>query len=317
METVTCPLCESAAADPIVTTRSFVHPAPGKEHEGFTIVRCHTCGLMYTNPRPSERDISAYYAGYSVHRIPLSVAVDAAPALPEPSGWQRWLGLRDPGLPDLPAGTRALEVGCATGAYLASLACRGWVLTGLEPSPEAAAYARDVRGLDVRCGTIETVAFPAGSFDAAYAWHVVEHFAHPLRTLRAIHRVLKPGGLLCISIPNAGALEARILGRFWAGWDVPLHYCHYTPATISTMLERAGFAVSGVIHQRDVANIVQSLGAVIGNREAFRFLSRPLLDFGEEGPRDARIRTLTKPLALALAVLRQGGRITVVAHRSL
>jgi len=316
VEFASCVLCDAESTAHVVTTQSYVHPAPGRGGERFAVVRCRSCGLMFTNPRPTEDEIGPYYVGYSVHD-PGDQAADVplAPRPRAPGLLARALGLGNPGLPELPAGARVLEIGCAAGAFLASLRDRGWCLEGIEPSPTAAAYARDVRGLDVRCGTIETVDLPEAAFDLVFAWHVVEHFAHPVRTLTAIRRVLKPGGLLCLSLPNAGAIEARIFGSYWGAWDPPLHYYHFTPASISAVLEKAGFAVTDIQHQRNVANIAQSLGAFLRDRRAGSALGRYLLRFGEGVPHEATITAVTKPLAVLLAAMRQGGRITVVGRR--
>ncbi|MGH2830104.1 MAG: class I SAM-dependent methyltransferase, partial [Actinomycetota bacterium] len=78
---------------------------------------------------------------------------------------------------------RLLDVGCATGAFIAAAAADGWRVAGLEVSGEAASRAR-AAGLDVREGTLAAGAFAGEAFDAITAWHVVEHLVDPVEDLR-------------------------------------------------------------------------------------------------------------------------------------
>jgi 2-polyprenyl-3-methyl-5-hydroxy-6-metoxy-1,4-benzoquinol methylase len=315
METVACALCGSNEATPVVDVHNVLRPAPPGQTDHFTVARCRVCGLMFTNPRPDEREIADYYRGYSVHKVP--AAPSTIRPVPRPqrprSVLRRWLG--DPGLPEIAEGSHVLEIGCATGAFMAAIADRGWQVKGIEPSAEAAAYARDVRGLDVLCGTVESVPLAAASFDMIYAWHVFEHLAHPTRTLRVIRDVLKPGGILCLSMPNAAAIERHLFGRYWAAWDVPVHYYHYTPVTISAILKKAGFEVTGIAQQRNVANILQSVGVLVKSVPGLASAGLYLRQFGEGVPYEDRVTTLLKPVAVGLAAIGQGGRMTVTARR--
>lgn len=315
METVACALCGSHASTPVIRSLNRMWPAPGRELEEFTVVRCRACGLLYTNPRPTEAEIGPYYEGYPYRRASGPPApVPPAPRAAEPGALARLLRLGNPGLPELPPGSRVLEVGCATGTFMVSLADRGWHLSGIEPSPDAAAYARDVRGLDVTCATIASVPFADGTFDLVYGWQVVEHFAHPADALGTIRRLLKPGGTVCLSLPNAGALERRVFGRHWSAWHLPVHYYHYTPATIAAMLVKAGFERPSVQHQRNISNLLQSAGLASPGIPMLRGLVEYLRRFGDGVPHEAAVGRALRPLAVLLAAAGQGGRMTVTAR---
>ena len=110
---------------------------------------------------------------------------------------------------------RALELGCATGAYLGRLESAGWAVVGVEPGMEAAASAVE-SGFHVYCGTLDTCDLSKeGAFDLAAAWMVLEHVPDPRGTLRQLFNLLVPSGTLLFSVPNAGCWEAGFFGRQW------------------------------------------------------------------------------------------------------
>ena len=134
-----------------------------------------------------------------------------------------------------------LDVGCWTGSFLVAARERGWSGRGVEPSGWAAARAR-ARGLDVVDGHFEDLRIEPASLDLAAACDVVEHLADPAGALRAMAAALRDGGLLYLTVPDAGSLVARALGRRW--WSVmPMHIQYFTRASMEAMLAGAGFTV--------------------------------------------------------------------------
>src|ERR1019366_7639872 len=121
--------------------------------------------------------------------------------------------------------------------------------------------ARDVFHLDVSAVDVEDLGVAGARYDAVILWHVAEHLHEPGATVRAIARLLRPGGVLLIAVPNFGSPEA-VLGR--AGWfhlDVPRHLVHFTPSTLTAILEAAGFQPVKVTHlvpEYDLFSFVQT-----------------------------------------------------------
>jgi hypothetical protein len=82
-----------------------------------------------------------------------------------------------------------------------------------------------------------------GPFDLVCLWHALEHDYAPLRTLRRLKALTRPGGALLVEVPDYDSLSRRLQGSSWAGLHTPRHTTVYTPRTLRAMLERAGWRV--------------------------------------------------------------------------
>lgn len=144
------------------------------------------------------------------------------------------------------AGT-VLDVGCGCGEVLAALRDAGLACEGVEPSAEAAAQAR-VAGHTVHQATLAELAeAPAnlGRFGAAVMLNVLEHVRDPEGFLRDTLRLLRPGGLLVIRVPNdftdfqAAAWQATDAKRRW--WVArPDHINYFNFASLRSLLGSLG-----------------------------------------------------------------------------
>lgn len=138
---------------------------------------------------------------------------------------------------------RLLEIGAAAGFFLDEARARGYEGVGIEPNAAMATHARETLALDVRTGVLGEVEIEPASFDAACAFHVVEHLPEPLASLRTIREALRPGGHLLIEVPNAESVAARRRGSSWKPLDLPYHVGQYGPRSLRALLERSGMEV--------------------------------------------------------------------------
>lgn len=212
----------------------------------FAVVRCEECGLTYTNPRPTPRTIGRFYpSDYAPHRRPRKMA-ESRPARPLVSRLLgRPCGERRGDLP-WPGPGRLLDFGCGGGAFLKRMADRGWEVTGLDAAVDTGRAVQEELGLRVLAGTLPHPDLPPCSFDVVTMWHSLEHVHRPLAVLREAFRLLVPGGKLVVACPNIESLPFYWFGPNWFGLDVPRHLTHFTPKTLRSSLETAGFRVERV-----------------------------------------------------------------------
>ncbi|HEV2097308.1 MAG TPA: class I SAM-dependent methyltransferase [Stellaceae bacterium] len=140
---------------------------------------------------------------------------------------------------------RLLDVGCGAGQKLLEFKSLGWDVRGVEISQQAAAKGREM-GLEIATRTLSEVPWPAGSFSAITFYHSLEHLPSPRLALREAFRLMDTSGELLVAVPNFGCLERRIFGRNWGWLDVPVHFYHFTRATLTRIISEAGFSVEAV-----------------------------------------------------------------------
>jgi len=164
--------------------------------DGYPIVRCEDCGLVFVGRAQTAQELTAFYD----KRL-----------LGGPRGRRLWRlcggrGTQAPSLDGLLGALEALrppgdllEVGSAYGFFLDEASRRGWRVRGIEPSPHAARHAREQLGLDVASEPLSELATERNSVDAIAMWDVIEHLPDPRATLEAAYAWLRPGGVLGLS----------------------------------------------------------------------------------------------------------------------
>lgn len=132
---------------------------------------------------------------------------------------------------------RLLDVGCGAGGMLAHLRAFGDVI-GVDPSPDAVAYAAAKQTAEVRMGTLPH-GLPLSAtdrFDVITMLDVLEHVEEDVASLKTLHGLLQPDGLLLLTVPAYPFL--------WSGHDVVNeHKRRYTRALLHDRLVTAGFEI--------------------------------------------------------------------------
>lgn len=239
-ETTPCPMCGADQSALLFEGGDLLHPSDGR----FRLVTCQRCGHIYQNPRPTVAAIASFYPD---NYIPFQRAIED-----ELHWWKRldraYGRHRRCAAVHAAAGRPGvlLDVGCATGIFLDGMRRLGWQVQGVEPTESAARYARSRLGLEVFGGRLEEAGFADASFDAITLWDVLEHVHEPRLVLAELARLLRPGGLLVLSLPNPDSLEARLLGPHWAGWDLPRHLNLFRPPQLRAQLGRLGLPVESI-----------------------------------------------------------------------
>jgi SAM-dependent methyltransferase len=186
----------------------------------FSVVRCLDCSLVRVNPRPLEADIHRYYHDdfYRGQDSPEEALANADPRSRAQAGHVN----------RYPRG-RLLDIGCFHGEFMEHMrAGYAWEVAGVEFSTRPPNHY----GLDIFYGDIANAPYPDASFDVITLWAVLEHVYDPNRMLAQAHRLLKPGGVVIILVPNFNSIQAR----FMCQDDVPRHLTMFTRKTLGRML---------------------------------------------------------------------------------
>lgn len=194
------------------------------------IVKCPSCGLVFTNPRPPTENLVASYCA----------AVDPDYTREDASrGINAFLSLAT--IRKFVKGGRLLDIGCATGFFL-NVARSDFEAAGAEPSEWAAGFARKKFGLDVTCGDFQKMDFAPESFDAVTMIDVIEHLCDPSAAVEKVAGVLKPSGYIYLVTPNIESFSARVLRGKWWGLR-PAHLYYFSVPTLSALLASRGFEI--------------------------------------------------------------------------
>jgi SAM-dependent methyltransferase len=135
-------------------------------------------------------------------------------------------------------GLRLLDIGCRDGTFTSYFA-EGNEVVGLDLDRNALAEASARHGIQTQAINLnnERLPFADRSFDAVLAGEVIEHLQLPELVVAEIHRVLRPGGVFCGSVPNAFRLFNRL--QFLRGRDFeddPTHLHHFSPDSVRKLL---------------------------------------------------------------------------------
>jgi len=133
-------------------------------------------------------------------------------------------------------GNRVLDLGCRAGALTRHF-LDGNDVVGLDVDRAALAKAEALGIQPVQANVEEPLPFEDASFDAVVAGELFEHLQFPDALVREISRVLRPGGVIVGSVPNAFRLQGRLkfmLGR--APEDDPTHVHMFSPADVGALL---------------------------------------------------------------------------------
>jgi 2-polyprenyl-3-methyl-5-hydroxy-6-metoxy-1,4-benzoquinol methylase len=219
----TCPLCKATSFSKFIETKDF-----SLTQETFTLAKCNSCNLIFTNPRPKEEFLPDYYKfeDYISHtdsdkgiinKLYKSVRNYALKQK------QKIIETRT-----ISQQKRILDYGCGTGYFLAHMQKNGFEVTGFEPDKGARNVAKRTHGINVE----DNLNNIQEGFDIITFWHVLEHIYHLNETVNTLIEKLEKNGLLIIAVPNPDSFDAKYYQKFWAAYDVPRHLYHFTPDVI-------------------------------------------------------------------------------------
>ncbi len=202
---------------------------------GQDVSCCCRCGLLARIPVPDHAALESWYRDEYLTRYAEEQAGTARRNL----YLHALTWIEDA---QSPPGT-LVDVGCGMGAFLALSQERGWRAIGVDPSAAAVAHAR-ASGLEAFEETWLHSRLPDGTIDVVTFVNVLDHLPNPFAALEKAWRVLKPGGLVYIRVPNAPLHAALTRALSWVGWDhlTVMHVFGFGRTALLHHLRRLGFS---------------------------------------------------------------------------
>jgi SAM-dependent methyltransferase len=240
-----------------------------RDGEIYTIYFCKNCEVGFTMPRPLNDNVSELY-DTGIYRTTSGKRFNAFLEFLIYS----FRIQRKRRIEKFEKNGRILDIGCGRGLFLSVMKRNGWDVLGAELNNETASYAREKYGITVKTGGPLDWNIPDESLDVITVNHVLEHLDNPVEMLTVWKRLLKPGGVLVIAVPNINSLQASTGKTAWFHLDVPHHRCHFSESGLRRLLERNSFKILRVRRfdlEYNIFGWLQTLLNVSGIKEGFLF----------------------------------------------
>lgn len=252
LEYADCALCGSPASTPVAAQHWF--------GEDFQIVQCSQCAMIRTNPRPTPAWKSNFYNS-ECNSLAETTGKDFI-YVPQPDRLPSYQRLLRYILERAKPGQRLIDVGAASCVFTKMAQDAGFDATACDYSPEALAYGVKNYNVKTLRSPAEAIDAPDSSFDVVTIFHTIEHLPDPMKVLKELHRILKPGGFVFLETPNYAPhflaqtrfrfvipfyrfMTKRVEGLPWVPFD---HYYHWTPEHLTDALRAAGFREARAHH---------------------------------------------------------------------
>jgi len=192
---------------------------------------------------------------------------------------------------------RVLEIGCSNGVFL-DLFTSGetW---GVEPSASGNVAKR--KGHRIIKDLFEKAKLPESYFDLVVMNHTLEHMDEPTAVLAKVHKLLKPGGILFVDVPNFGGLGSKILGKHWLYLLSEEHKHQFTKQSLIDLLKKSEFKV---IHWESRSGLFEYANPFLELWQALTgFKKRFFFDI------------LTSPYCLVVTALNMGDSMSIIGKK--
>ncbi len=144
----------------------------------------------------------------------------------------------------VPEHSSILDIGCGNGDFLNYISKMGnYQLYGIERDEIASKRAALKTNIHLQSTALSETDFGENFFDIITLIHVFEHLWSPEQTLSIISNILKPGGILIITIPNIGSWQAKLFKGNWLHLDPPRHLLFFEPNDLIRIMQEKGFSL--------------------------------------------------------------------------
>lgn len=198
--------------------------------------------MLITSPQPELQNLGKYYESedYISHTDNKRSLFEKAYHFVKNIALQNKLNLINS---EQPQKGKLLDIGAGTGDFLLTAKNNGWETIGVEPSERAKNSAKQ-KGISF---VEEISSLENNSLDVITMWHVLEHVPNLEHQIQELKRLLKPTGTLIIAVPNYKSFDANHYEAFWAAYDVPIHFWHFSKKSIQLLFEKVEMKLEKIL----------------------------------------------------------------------
>lgn len=236
-----CPLCNGDSYKVIGNRGGEFH----RDKLGIEtrVVQCRHCRLFYTNPTLFPLSNPYAQEGEYFVKHDKKWKIEYGGELSEKV--EKIIGRKG----------RLIEPACGPGDFLLGAQIKGWEVRGVEMTESFVGEGR-ANGLDIEFSSVETSKYLDEEYDAIFMLAMLEHLYDPINMLKKAHKVLVPGGLAVINVPNEVTSLVNIVGNIYVrsfygkNWTMslsptfsPYHVVGFSPESLSYALDETGFDI--------------------------------------------------------------------------
>lgn len=211
----------------------------------YAVVQCSRCGFLFI---PGEFRRRIDYTHYKSRETAREIA-KADLWIKEQRNMLRYRLIRR-----YARSGRIFDIGCGFGHFLLTGKGLGYDVRGVEMSEANAQFIRRQFGIAVEQGDFLRIPLKR-EYDAVTLWDTLEHMDRPDLVLEKISRILKPGGVVFIQVPQSDSFFSRILRYRW--WAVGLdHVNYFSRSTIRQILQRFGLETVEIKSSIELKNVL-------------------------------------------------------------
>lgn len=239
----TCPACGSTAT----------HLIKPRLYGDCALLRCDACGSELLSPQPSDARLTEIY-GPDYYEPWAAETADVVDSIKR----QTFAPLID--ACGLTVGSTVLDLGCATGSFLAEATSRGARGYGIDLNADAIATARDrLPDVVLHAGIAADQPFPGVQFDAIVMVDFIEHVRDPAAELRIVRDWMHDESRLVVSTPRADSSLRRLMGMRWPQYREE-HLAYLSRAGVVALMSRAGLRVESIRPTRKTLTLAYAYG---------------------------------------------------------
>lgn len=209
--------------------KAFLEKQVTANKEKYSLIQCKKCSFVSVYPIPGDETLAVYYdsnywEGQQAEKssyMHLLFSIRARSILNKLKKY-------------LPSKGRILDWGAGDGAWVRLLRRHGFDAWGIDP------FSIPQKTDFLIPGTLNSAEFPDSYFDAVTCFHVLEHVKNPLNEVKEALRILRPGGIMIVEIPNIASWGFSLFKMNWQPLQIPTHVNHFSPETLQKAFQLAG-----------------------------------------------------------------------------